>query len=96
MVELICIINNSRLIPGAPECGSMQQWPIYYYKNSSDMLRLLPSGVLRHYLYHIIPGEEEIIGIDVMGGKEMIYHDYLPGKYCMEKVRKRINIIYNF
>lgn len=73
------------LIPGLPDCGSMQQWPIYYYQNSTDVLRLLPNGVLRHFLYHVVPGEEEETGYDTINGKELIYHDYAPGKYCMEK-----------
>lgn len=73
----------------------MQQWPIYYYRNSTDVLRLLPNGVLRHYLYHNLPMEEEETesGISVINGKEVMYHDYDPGKYCMDKVSDINNFI---
>lgn len=81
------------MIPGSPDCGSMPQWPIYYYQNSTDILRLLPNGVLRHYLYHVVPGEEEDPEYGVIDGKEVIYHDYPSGKYCMEKVKSRIVVI---
>lgn len=76
------------MIPGSPDCGS-----IYYYQNSTDILRLLPNGVLRHYLYHVVPGEEEDPEYGVIDGKEVIYHDYPSGKYCMEKVKSRIVVI---
>ncbi|KAF5271726.1 hypothetical protein FQA39_LY08049 [Lamprigera yunnana] len=70
---------NYILVTGSPDCGSMQEWPIYHH--STDVLRLLPSGILRHYLYHATPHQED----DDIDNKEIIYHDYHSGKYCMEK-----------
>lgn len=72
------------IVTGSPDCGSMQEWPIYYYQHSTDVLRLLPNGALRHYLYNVPPDDdEEMTGYDM--NKEIMYHDYPSGKYCMEK-----------
>ncbi|RZC35777.1 G-protein coupled receptor Mth-like 5 [Asbolus verrucosus] len=71
-----------RLVIGLPDCGPKDPWPIYHYQNSSDRLRLLPNGVLRHYFDHNIPHKEELDDTS----KSSLYHDYEPGKYCLEKV----------
>ena len=71
-----------RLITGLPDCGSKAPWPIYHYQNSSDRLRLLPNGVLRHYFDHNVPHETEMDDIN----PNSLYHDYEPNKYCLEKV----------
>lgn len=73
------------LITGSPDCGSMQRWPIYYYYQSTDVLKLLPNGVLRHYLRPDSPNDEDETGYDIINNREIMYHDYVPGKYCMEK-----------
>lgn len=65
------------IVTGDPDCGSMQTWHIYYYQQSTDVLQLLPNGALRHYPHYVSP-EEDI-------NREVMYHDYPPGKYCMEK-----------
>ncbi|KAJ3647429.1 hypothetical protein Zmor_019308 [Zophobas morio] len=70
-----------RLITGLPDCGSKAPWPIYHYQNSSDRLRLLPNGVLRHYFDHNVPHETEMDDIN----PNSLYHDYEPNKYCLEK-----------
>ncbi|CAH0550485.1 unnamed protein product [Brassicogethes aeneus] len=74
-----------KLITGAPDCGSMQPWSIYHYLNSTDKLRLLPSGILRHFFDHTIPGEEDELREAIIKGKDLIYHDYTSGKYCLDK-----------
>lgn len=75
---------NYTLIYGKPDCGSMQMWPVYHYQNSSDKLRLLSTGVLRHYFDHfLVPGEDpDDEEIEILKGR---YHDYEPGKYCLDK-----------
>lgn len=75
-----------RLVTGIPDCGSKQPWSIYHYTNSTDRLRLLPNGVLRHYFDHKIPSEEGSFEVEVTNGKSSLFHDYEPGKYCLEKV----------
>uniref|UniRef100_A0A1Y1NNN9 G-protein coupled receptors family 2 profile 2 domain-containing protein n=1 Tax=Photinus pyralis TaxID=7054 RepID=A0A1Y1NNN9_PHOPY len=65
------------IVTGNPDCGSMQIWHIYYYQESTDVLQLLPNGALRHYPHYVSP-EEDL-------NREIMYHDYPPGKYCMEK-----------
>lgn len=76
---------NCRLVTGLPDCGSMQPWAVLHYTNSLDVLHLLPNGVLRHYAYHTLPSEEDL-EIEPMDDKDVMYHDYEPGKYCLEKV----------
>lgn len=80
------ISYNRRLVTGLPDCGSMQPWTILHYTNSLDVLHLLPNGVLRHYAYHTLPTEEEM-ETEIMNDKDVIFYDYEPGKYCMEKVK---------
>lgn len=65
----------------------MQPWAILHYTNSLDVLHLLPSGVLRHYAYHTLPNEDEDMETERINDKDVMYHDYEPGKYCMEKVK---------
>lgn len=72
----------SRLIIGKPDCGTVQPWSIYQYLNSSDRLKLLPSGVLRHYSEHPAPGEEMLSDLD----SKSFHYDYPPGKYCLDTV----------
>nr|AEM43034.1 methuselah-like protein 5 [Tribolium castaneum] len=69
------------LVTGLPDCGPKAPWPIYHYENSTDRLRLLSNGVLRHYFDRNIPHEDEWDG----GSKNSLYHDYEPGKYCLDK-----------
>lgn len=74
-----------RLITGLPDCGSVQPWPILHYRNSTDQLRLLPNGILRHYFdYNPIPGEEDY-EVDKFEG-HILFHDYELGKYCLDRV----------
>lgn len=49
-------------------------------------MQLLPNGVLRHIYSHPIPNEEEDIGIEILDGKDLLFHDFPPGQYCMDKV----------
>ncbi|XP_044265757.1 probable G-protein coupled receptor Mth-like 5 isoform X3 [Tribolium madens] len=70
-----------RLVIGLPDCGPKAPWPIYHYQNSTDRLRLLSNGVLRHYFDRNIPHDEELDD----NSKNSLYHDYEPGKYCLEK-----------
>lgn len=77
----------SRLIIGKPDCGSMQPWSIYHYHNSSDRLRLLPNGVLRHYSDHLEPGERQLADMDSVS----FHYDYASGKYCLDKVYSLLN-----
>ncbi|XP_057663765.1 probable G-protein coupled receptor Mth-like 5 isoform X1 [Diorhabda carinulata] len=72
---------NYELIIGLPDCGHMQRWPIYHYINSTDKLRLLPNGILRHYFDHTGVNE---LDIDSENAK-VPYHDYEQGKYCLDK-----------
>ncbi|KAF7267626.1 G-protein coupled receptor Mth-like 5 [Rhynchophorus ferrugineus] len=75
---------NYTLITGKPNCGHMQPWSIYHYQNSSDKLRLLPNGVLRHYFDNQIPNENDFDS-EFIEHQSNIYHDYEPGKYCLDK-----------
>ncbi|KAL3288889.1 hypothetical protein HHI36_003334 [Cryptolaemus montrouzieri] len=70
---------------GIPDCGSRQIWPIYFNKNSSEKLQLLPNGVLRHIYSHPIPNEEDDIGVEIIEGKDVLFHDFPQGQYCMDK-----------
>lgn len=84
-----CVIHvhvHFRLVIGLPDCASVQPWEIYHYPNSSDVLQLRPDGTLRHYLHHIIPGEEVDPGIENAGGANEMFYDYTQGLYCMDKV----------
>lgn len=71
---------------GSPDCGHMQLWPIYQTQNSTDRLRLLPNGVLRHYFEHFEIPEEEYDITGYTDKDQTLYHDYEPGKYCLDKV----------
>ncbi|XP_023025207.1 G-protein coupled receptor Mth-like 5 [Leptinotarsa decemlineata] len=75
--------TNYTLVTGLPDCGHMQLWPIYHYQNSTDRLRLLPNGILRHYFDHSeVPGDELDSEVTNVGGP---FHDYEYGKYCLDK-----------
>ncbi|XP_045460935.1 probable G-protein coupled receptor Mth-like 5 [Harmonia axyridis] len=74
-----------RLVPGTPDCGSRQTFPIYFNANSTEKLQLLPNGVLRHIYSHPIPNEDEDIGIEILDGKDLLFHDFPQGQYCMDK-----------
>lgn len=74
------------MIIGKPNCGHTQLWPIYHYQSSSDKLRLLPNGILRHYFDNQIPDEFELDN-EYIEEESKIYHDYEIGKYCLDKVR---------
>lgn len=76
----------SRLVIGLPDCGSRQRWPIYHYQNSSDVLRLLPNGVLRHYTHYAVPAQSDYVEDEIEEDTESVYYDYQSGKYCLEKV----------
>lgn len=76
------------LVTGEPDCGSVQQWGILHYANSQDVLHLLPNGVLRHYLYNVLPDDDEDVQMESVNKKDLMYYDYEPGKYCMEKVNE--------
>ncbi|KAJ8928417.1 hypothetical protein NQ314_019006 [Rhamnusium bicolor] len=76
---------NYTLVTGSPDCGHMQLWPIYQYQNSTDRLRLLPNGILRHYFDHFEVPEEEFEVADFSEKDHTLYHDYEPGKYCLDK-----------
>lgn len=73
---------NYTLVNGLPDCGHMQQWPIFHYFNSTDKLRLLPNGVLRHYFDHNEAFEEFDFET---GNSKSPFHDYEQGKYCLER-----------
>ncbi|XP_072391044.1 probable G-protein coupled receptor Mth-like 5 [Diabrotica undecimpunctata] len=78
---------NYTLIIGRPDCGHVQTWPIYHYYNSTDRLRLLPNGVLRHYFDHIdIPDAFDLDNINPTAP----YYDYEQGKYCIDKKEEGI------
>lgn len=72
-----------------PDCGPLQLWPIYHYKNSADKLVLLPDGKLRHYIkdpddvddrFH-----ERHLSDDDPDLERPMFYDYQPGHYCMDK-----------
>ncbi|XP_060522858.1 probable G-protein coupled receptor Mth-like 5 [Cylas formicarius] len=77
-----------KFVFGLPDCGHTQPWPIYHYQNSTDKLRLLPNGVLRHYFDHQVP-EEFDFEMELIEGKNL-YQDYEQGKYCMDKKKDEI------
>lgn len=86
-------IFSFRLVTGLPDCGPVQPWPILHYRNSTDQLRLLPNGILRHYFdYSHVPGEEsfEMEKLE----EHNLFYDYEPGKYCLDRVKEKI--LYNF
>ncbi|GJQ66180.1 GPRMTH5 [Trypoxylus dichotomus] len=69
---------------GFPNCGSHQKWPIYS-NNSTDILQVLPNGVLRHSLYHPKPTDDyDSSFTDLTNG--VMHYDYEPGKYCTDKM----------
>uniref|UniRef100_A0A6P7G6G2 Probable G-protein coupled receptor Mth-like 5 n=1 Tax=Diabrotica virgifera virgifera TaxID=50390 RepID=A0A6P7G6G2_DIAVI len=73
---------NYTLVIGRPDCGHVQTWPIYHYYNSTDRLRLLPNGILRHYFDHIdIPDAFDLDNINPTAP----FYDYEQGKYCIDK-----------
>ncbi|XP_018324370.1 probable G-protein coupled receptor Mth-like 5 [Agrilus planipennis] len=76
-----------KILNGNPDCGSTQKWPIYHYQNSSDVLKLLPNGVLRHYLFFEKENDEEKEEMkeEQENSKGLMFQDYVPGKYCLEK-----------
>lgn len=77
------------MVIGLPDCGSTQRWPIYHYQNSSDVLSLLPNGVLRHYTHYAVPMQQDYYleeGEVEDEDTESVYYDYPSGKYCLEKV----------
>lgn len=77
-----------------PDCGlSATTRSVYHYKNSTDKLRLIDDGTLRHCIYHDRPEECDPLHED-NGGKELLYYDYIPGKYCLDKVIIQIHKIY--
>lgn len=91
-VSLFKHIFCFRLVTGLPDCGPAQPWPILHYRNSTDQLRLLPNGILRHYFdYSHVPGEEnfEMEKLE----EHNLFYDYEPGKYCLDRVKKRLSII---
>ncbi|CAH1186213.1 unnamed protein product [Phyllotreta striolata] len=73
---------NSTLVIGLPDCGHMQLWPIFHYFNSTDRLRLLPNGVLRHYFDHDHAYEEYDFENE---NSKAPFHDYELGKYCLDR-----------
>ncbi|KAL1512810.1 hypothetical protein ABEB36_002334 [Hypothenemus hampei] len=73
-----------RMVIGKPNCKHMQLWPIYHYRSSADKLRLLPSGVLRHFFDDQIPNEFDLDNIDI-ASENRLFHDYPFGKYCLDK-----------
>ncbi|KAJ8912562.1 hypothetical protein NQ315_006634 [Exocentrus adspersus] len=78
---------NYTLVIGLPDCGHTQVWPIYETKKSTDRdrLLLLPTGILRHYSEVGETPEEEYDITDYTDSNHKLYHDYEPGKYCLEK-----------
>lgn len=80
------------MVIGLPDCGSTQRWPIYHYQHSSDVLRLLPNGVLRHYTHYAVPTLPDYLeGDDEMEeDTESVFYDYPSGKYCLEKVLLKV------
>ncbi|XP_030764100.1 probable G-protein coupled receptor Mth-like 5 [Sitophilus oryzae] len=80
---------------GTPNCGHMQQWSVYHYQNSTDKLRLLPNGVLRHYIDNQVPNELDNDS-EFADDKSKIYYDYAPGKYCLDKKNDGFGFISEF
>lgn len=77
-------------VTGLPDCGSSTTRSVYHYKNSTDKLRLIDDGTLRHCIYHNKPEECDPEYDD---GKEQMYYDYTPGKYCLDKVNSSSLVI---
>lgn len=82
-------VGDYKFVIGMPDCGPLQQWPIYHYPNSADKLVLLPDGKLRHYIkdpenhddsFHVKHLNDEDQEAD-----KPLYYDYAPGHYCMDK-----------
>ncbi|XP_066245738.1 probable G-protein coupled receptor Mth-like 5 [Euwallacea similis] len=73
-----------RLIIGKPNCRSTQLWRIFHYQSSTDKLRLLPNGILRHYFDTQIPNEFELEN-EYNIEENKLFHDYVLGKYCIDK-----------
>lgn len=83
------------MINGLPDCGSTQRWSVYYYTNSSDVLHLLPNGVLRHYTHYVMPPEPLYSDGELEENSESVYYDYQPGKYCLDKVSLKYTVKFN-
>ncbi|XP_018567379.1 probable G-protein coupled receptor Mth-like 5 [Anoplophora glabripennis] len=73
------------LVTGSPDCGHVQTWEIHQTQNSTDHLLLLPNGVLRHFIKHFEVPEEEYYITGYEDDEKMLYQDYEPGKYCLDK-----------
>lgn len=71
-----------RLVTGLPDCGTQQLWAIYHYTNSPDVLDLEVNGNLRHFTYrYLLENVDFSFGVP----KDILYYDYEPGKYCLDK-----------
>lgn len=81
-------VSDYKFLVGTPECGPIQQWPIYHYPDSADKLVLLPDGKMRHYIkdpddhddtFHVKHLHED------PDTEQPMYYDYESGQYCMDK-----------
>ncbi|XP_055588434.1 probable G-protein coupled receptor Mth-like 5 [Uranotaenia lowii] len=84
-------VSPIRYIIGAPDCGSMQKWPIFHYEKSEDKLILFPDGKLRHLI--LDPhgrGESEqdwehLFQADIHAEAPFQY-EFEQGQYCLDRV----------
>lgn len=84
-------VEAFRFIIGAPDCGSMQKWPIFHYEKSEDKLILFPDGKLRHLIldpHARTEAEEEWDPLYLAGThtEAPFQYDYEQGQYCLDKV----------
>lgn len=85
-------IPGFNLVTGIPQCGSQLPRPIYHYHGSIDQLALLPSGTLRHIIYHhesisLTQDHDLLTEHQDDHGETHWSYDYQPGTYCLDKAR---------
>lgn len=83
-------VESVKYIIGAPDCGSMQKWPIFHYEKSEDKLILFPDGKVRHLIldpHARDEPEDEWNHLYVAGihTEAPFQYDYEQGQYCLDK-----------
>lgn len=83
-------VESFKYVIGAPDCGSMQKWPIFHYEKSEDKLILFPDGKVRHLILdpHARNEPEEEWDHLYAANTRMeapFQYDYDQSQYCLDK-----------
>ncbi|XP_062564547.1 probable G-protein coupled receptor Mth-like 5 [Armigeres subalbatus] len=83
-------VEAIKYIIGAPDCGTMQKWPIFHYEKSEDKLILFPDGKVRHLILdpHARNEPEDEwnhLYVARIHTEAPFQYDYEQGQYCLDK-----------